>query len=79
MPVKQYVREIKHPFTREEMANLLKEAHRACKDKVKATWHPIGQKRKRNVAFRNRAEYLACIQEYIRTKVMERLRAEGVA
>jgi hypothetical protein len=59
------------------MANLLKEAHSYCKDKVKRTYHKIGRTRPRSVLTRNRADYLACVKEYINQKVQERVRSEA--
>ena len=79
MPTKTYTRTITTLFTREEMANLLKEAHNVCKTKVKPTYHKIGRSRPRSVVFRSRAEYLSCIKDYINSKVMERVKSVGGA
>ena len=75
MPTKTYTRQVVTLFTREEMANLLKEAHNYCKSKVKPTYHKIGHTRPRSVVYRNRSEYLACIKDYINQKVQERVRS----
>ena len=75
MPTKTYTRTITTLFTKEEMTNLLKEAHNVCKSKVKPTYHKIGRTRPRSVVFRSRADYLACIKEYINQKVQERVRS----
>jgi hypothetical protein len=72
-PKKVYKREVQPIFTREEMRTLLQEAHAHCKDKIKEVPHRIGVKRKRTVLMRRRKDYLDCIQDYIHTKLAERL------
>jgi hypothetical protein len=79
MPAKTYTRQVLTLFTREEMASLLKEAHNACKAKVKPRLHKIGRTRQRTVVYRERAEYLNCIKEYINNKIAERVKAVGAA
>jgi hypothetical protein len=71
-PKKTYVREVQPIFTREEMRTLLKAAHAHCKDTVKFVLHRIGQTRKRTVFMRKRDEYLACIRDFIYSKIAER-------
>ena len=78
MPKKTYTREVTTILTREEMAELLKEAHAHCKEAVKPKYHQIGVKRKRSVVYRPRSEYLACIKNYINNKIKEKLRAMGI-
>jgi len=70
---KEYIRVVEHPFTKEEMANLLKEAHNFCKANVKKVYHPIGVRRKRNVYTAPRDQYQACIRDYINKKIQERV------
>jgi hypothetical protein len=79
MPTKSYTRQVITLFTRDEVSRLLKEAHDACKAKVKPTYHKIGRTRQRSVVYRERDAYLNCIKEYINNKVMERVKAIGGA
>ena len=82
MPVKTYQRVIFRLFSREELAQLFKEAHAFCKRHVPYKLHQIGQKRKRTVISRSREDLLDCIKAYIRDKVVERAkeieRSQGI-
>ncbi len=72
MPERTYTRTVYTLFTREEMAELLREAHEHCKSEIKVSYHYVGKKRKRPVIARNREGYLRCIKDYINKKVKER-------
>ncbi len=72
MPVKTYTVHRVTIFTADELHSLLKEAHEYCKSAVKPKPHRIG-KRGRLVITRPRAEYQACIRNYIEKKIQERI------
>jgi hypothetical protein len=72
-PKKTYVREVQTIFTRDEMRELLKEAHTECKKTIPIEPHRIGRTRKRTVLMRRREKYLDCIKSYIHKKLAERL------
>jgi len=79
MPTKTYTREVTTLFTKEEIAQLLKEAHEHCKREVKPTWHQIGKTRKRGILARPRRQYQECIKRYINQKIKERIASEAGA
>jgi len=70
---KTYTREVIRLFTKDEVANLLKQAHSHCKSQVKMSYHSIGRNRKRNVIARPSAEYQSCIREYINQEIQKRI------
>ena len=72
MPKKTYTREVITLFSKDELSDLLKQAHEHCKSVVKAKGHYVGKKRKRRVITRPRAEYQACIKRFIEEKIRER-------
>ena len=74
MPTKTYTRSVITLFTKDEIASLLREAHNACKTKIKPTYHKIG-KRGRPIIARSRDQYVNCIKEYINSKVAERVKS----
>ena len=73
MPVKTYTREVIRLFTKDELAQLLKEAHDHCKATVKPTYHHVGRKRPRALIARPRDAYQQCIKQYINQKIQEKL------
>ena len=72
MPMKEYTVKRETLFTQEEFRQILKEAHDYCNQVVKPTAHRIGR-RGRLVIARPRAQYQACIKQYIDKKIQERL------
>ena len=79
MPIKEYKREVLTLFTKDELAQLLKEAHEHCKREVKPTYHHVGKKRKRAIIARPRGAYQDCIKRYINQKIQERLGSVGAS
>ncbi len=57
-------------LTRNDMANIIREAHEYCKKNVPIT---VGKRR----LSRSRSDYLACLKQYIRNRVAETLKAKG--
>jgi hypothetical protein len=72
LKVTTYTREYRHVFSFDEIKSILKEAHKHCKDTVKATPHRIGKARRLVIA-PTRQEYLNCIRNYINEKIKERI------
>jgi len=73
MPItKTYTREVQKLFNRDEIANLLKQAHAYCKANVKMSYHSIGRNRKRNVISRPAGEYQNCVKNYIMQEIQKR-------
>ena len=62
----------RHPFTFEDVKELLKKAHEHCKKTVKAVPHRVG-KAKRLVISPPRSEYLKCIREYIYAEIEKKV------
>ena len=70
---KTYTREVMRLFTKDEVADLLKQAHAHCKSQVKISYHTIGKNRKRNVIARPSGEYQSCIRNYINQEIQKRI------
>jgi len=75
VPTKTYTREVITLFTKDELAQLLREAHEYCKREVKPTYHHVGKTRKRAIIARPRGAYQDCIKRYINQKIQEKIGA----
>ena len=64
----------RHPFTFEDIKELLRKAHEHCKKTVPAKPHRVG-KAKRLVISPPRGDYLKCIRDYIYAEIEKKIGA----